>query len=194
MVSFGDVVEAPVVPAGPDGAVLLNHYVQGRGPRTGGLLAEPLLLHILKTPLRCSQPVRGEASESCVDGRPCGLDVVPHRVFGRSLRGPQFPPKDVLEGVPQGGVVVGRSSSDQRAVGGVVDPLSFDIHQEVVVLQEVGPEDWEAHIGDEEGPGVSSSVGLDGDLGPPKGGDAGTVGGAHVAPSGTWVVDSGPWI
>ena len=38
---------------------------------------------------------------------------------------PNFPPKDVLEGVPQGGVVVGRSSSDQRAVGGVVDPLSF---------------------------------------------------------------------
>ena len=57
VVGLGDVTEAPVITAGPDGAVLLNHYMQGRGPRAGGLLTEPLLLHFLETPFCC-----GEAS------------------------------------------------------------------------------------------------------------------------------------
>ena len=45
VVGLGDVIEVPVITAGPDGAVLLNHYMLGRGPRAGGLLTEPLLLH-----------------------------------------------------------------------------------------------------------------------------------------------------
>ena len=88
VVSLGDVIEAPVITAGPDGAALLNHYMQGRGPRAGGLLTEPLLLHFLETPFCCGQSVGGEASEPRVDGRPCGFDVVLHRVLGRSPRGP----------------------------------------------------------------------------------------------------------
>ena len=88
VVGLGDVIEAPVITAGPDGAVLLNHYMQGRGPRTRGLLTEPLLLHFLETPFCCGQSVGGEASEPFVDGRPSGFDVVLHRVLGRSPRGP----------------------------------------------------------------------------------------------------------
>ena len=88
MVGLGDVVEAPVITTGSDGAVLLNHYMQGRGPRAGGLLTEPLLLHFLETPFCRGQLVGGEASEPRVDGRPCGFDVVLHRVLGRSLCGP----------------------------------------------------------------------------------------------------------
>ena len=71
----------------------------------------------------------------------------------------------------------------------MVELLPSDIHQEVVVLQEVGPKDW-----DEERPKVSSSVGLDGDLGPPEGGDAGAIGSEHVVAPGSRVVHFDPWI
>ena len=80
------------------------------------------------------------------------------------------------------------------AGGSSVELLPSDIHQEVVVLQEVGPEDWEAHISDEERPKVSLSVGLDGDLGPPEGGDARAIGSAHVVAPGSWVIHFGLWI
>ena len=88
MVGLGDVVEAPVITAGPDGAVLLNHYMQGRGPWAGGLLTEPLLLHFLETHFCCGQSVGGEASEPPIDGRPCDFDAVLNRVLSRSPCGP----------------------------------------------------------------------------------------------------------
>ena len=62
------------------------------------------------------------------------------------------------------------------------------------MLQEVGLEDWEAYVSDEERPKVSSSVGLDGDLGPPEGGDAGAIDSTHVVAPGSRVVHFGPWI
>ena len=68
------------------------------------------------------------------------------------------------------------------------DLLSFDVHQQVVMIKEVGADDQEADVGNDESPFVQSILHLDTHLPTSEGYYAGPVGCFHVGSWAAWVV------